>query len=107
MGSSKDGKPRLVKIVLPASRFVYTALKHAHTLRDQDSWKGVYVRKSMTPAQRELEAKMREFIRELRKKGPCDFVLYKGEVWHREDIKGRVRKTLPPSMPDFALSGNS
>ena len=111
MGSNKDNRPRLIKVVLPARRFVYDALRLTHTLHTSDNFKGVYVRKSLTQAQRDEQAKMRDFLRALKKQdSACPFVLYKDQIWHREEIKGRSRKTFPPSMPSFTApspSGNA
>ena len=84
MGSTKDGQPRLLKIVLPASRFVFATLKRSHVLKDLPEWKGIYIRKSLTQQQRAEQGRMREFLRELRKgDSNCPFVLYRDAIWHR------------------------
>jgi len=83
MGVKKDGGPRLTKVVLAASQQQKTVLVAAKKLKASTSFKGVFVRPSMTPAERDEDYRLRQQLRELRQAGRR--VIIKG--WPGEERK--------------------
>lgn len=53
MGIPGQGRPRLVKVVLPASRFQREAVRRAPRLRFFPPQKGIYLRPSLTKEERD------------------------------------------------------
>lgn len=97
MGKRSD-HPRLLKLVMPSRSFLLTALKNANKLRGNSEFQGIFIRKSMSKEERVKHGEMRACLKDLRAKDPSSkFVIYRGEIWHKDDIKSRVRKQLPNS----------
>ncbi|EYB92492.1 hypothetical protein Y032_0193g1395 [Ancylostoma ceylanicum] len=63
MGTYNETRPRLVKVVLPSRSHWLKALANAHALRRTD-YRNVYVRKSMTAAERARDYELRQQARE-------------------------------------------
>ena len=97
MGKLGGAHPRLVKVVLPSRQFVYQALRNATKLKEAGNHRSVFIRKSMTREQREELAAKREQLRELRQieGDACRWVLYRDELWLRDEIPSRKRTTIP------------
>ena len=97
VSTSSPPIPRLIKVVLPARAHVFKALSSARVLRTLPQFPKVYVRKSMTLEERQRDASLRASLRDLRQADAnCPFVVYRGELWSREEIKTGRRTTLPP-----------
>ena len=97
--SASPPLPRLLKVVLPSRSHALRSLSLARSLRSHPQFDGIYIRRSMTLEERKLHSSLRDHLRQLRQAdSSCPFVLYRGELWHREEIKTKTRTTLPPSM---------
>ena len=94
---NEDGKPRLIKVVLPASTFYRKALKNASKLKGMHEYEKVFIRKSMTKEERAAFAEERKTMYQLRllHGKDCPFVLYRDQVWLRSEIKSGKRSTIP------------
>lgn len=89
MGLFTEGKKRLIKCVLPSERFFIQALRNAPTLRSITGFDQIYVRKSMTRAEREQDRALRERAREINLRehnGSKVYVVYRNQVVKRSDI---------------------
>ncbi|KAG5640404.1 hypothetical protein DXG03_008782 [Asterophora parasitica] len=96
MGKQSLDRPRLLKLVMPARSFVFTALKNATKLRGNSDFEGIYIRQSMTREELSRHQEMRATVRDLRAKDSASpFVVYRGEIWHKGDIPSRVRSRFP------------
>ena len=63
--SGKPQHPRPLKVLLPASAFQRTLLRHARSIRLAEArFNSVWIRPSLTKEQREQEFKLREDVRE-------------------------------------------
>lgn len=86
MGKYNDLKPRLVKIVLPSRTHWALALSNAHLLR-RTQFANIYVRKSMTSAERAREYELRQQARSRNEgKQSREWVVYRGELVHVSNI---------------------
>lgn len=63
MGNPKNDKPRLVKVVLPSSYYKSDCLKNAKKLKTSE-FTGVFIRPSMTKAERDADFLLRQQLRE-------------------------------------------
>lgn len=63
MGRVAQNKPRLVKVVLPSSKFQRLAVRRAPRLRSSTTQKGVYLRPSLTWEERMHRRELRQFSR--------------------------------------------
>ncbi|EYC26775.1 hypothetical protein Y032_0010g956 [Ancylostoma ceylanicum] len=66
LGTLKQGVPRLLKIVFPATVFQRTALRNARHLRNSAKFRNVYVRPSLTAEERRIAFALRQQRRHLR-----------------------------------------
>lgn len=98
LGKVKINKPRLIKVVLCTSSMQRTVLSNAKTLKQHDEYKGVYVRKSMTPSELEESNKKRAELRWLRNQD-ARWVIFRNCFWIRDEISSGVRKTVTPQIP--------
>ena len=69
MGPKNHAKPRLLKVVLVSSAHQKNALRSAKNLKGLDSYKGVFLRPSLTPVQQKREYELRQELRGLRDAG--------------------------------------
>ncbi|KAK6044864.1 endonuclease/exonuclease/phosphatase family protein, partial [Cooperia oncophora] len=67
LGKLADSRPRLVKLVLPSRSHWATALSNSRLLRDSE-FANVYIRKSMTPAERKRDYELRTECKERNKR---------------------------------------
>ncbi|KAK6060387.1 hypothetical protein COOONC_01955, partial [Cooperia oncophora] len=67
LGKLADSLPRLVKLVLPSRSHWATALSNSRLLRDSE-FANVYIRKSMTPAERKRDYELRTECKERNKR---------------------------------------
>ncbi|XGW28444.1 hypothetical protein V3C99_008312 [Haemonchus contortus] len=80
MGMYNESKNRLVKVMLPSRSHWRRVLANAHLLR-QSGMSEVFIRRSMSPEEREKEAKLRQEAHERNKAANRrDWVVYKGEL---------------------------
>lgn len=98
LGKLIPNKPRLVKVVFCTSSMQRSVLINAKTLKQHDEYKGVFVRKSMTPSELEASNKKRAELRWLRHQD-SRWVIYRENFWIRDEISSGVRKTVTPSIP--------
>lgn len=75
--------PALLKVIFPSSLIQRNVLKHARNLRNStvESIKNcVYIRPSLTAEERQIDANLREKVRQLRKHGNMEYVVYKSQI---------------------------
>lgn len=84
MGQKSEGRNRLTKVVLATSAQQRTVMTAAKKLKNSAAFKGVFLRPSMTPAQRDEDAKLRKELYERRQKG--EFVIIKGWPGQKREI---------------------
>lgn len=102
-----DGKPRLVKVVLPSPSLVYKALSGAKNLKSVEQYKSVYVRKSLSQQELAHVRTMRAQLATIRKDDPAStFVIYRDEIWKKEEIESGTRVTVPPTPKALTVQGN-
>lgn len=92
MGTSSDGRPRLVKCIFSSRRFQLETLSRSSRLRTSAAFKTVFVRKSMTREQRAKESELRRRAHDLNTQefgGKRLYVVYKGEITKTTDIESR------------------
>ncbi|VDL74445.1 unnamed protein product [Nippostrongylus brasiliensis] len=91
MGAVKEGRPRLVKVVLPSTSHWRRVLANSHKLRTS-SFHRVSIRRSMTREERERESVLRLECKkrneELKKRA---WVVYKGELREVQDLPNAER----------------
>uniref|UniRef100_W6NMH4 Uncharacterized protein n=1 Tax=Haemonchus contortus TaxID=6289 RepID=W6NMH4_HAECO len=86
MGKPNDARPRLVKVMLPSRSHWITALTKSHCLRSA-GFSNVYVRKSMTAAERKHEFELREECRARNKQlSKRIWVVYRGEIRRVDEL---------------------
>ncbi|EYC04637.1 hypothetical protein Y032_0086g1901 [Ancylostoma ceylanicum] len=86
LGKFENSKPRLVKVVLPSKTHWTTALRNARLLR-RSEFSNVFVRMSMTKAERARDYDLRQQARERnRGKAVREWFVYKGELKHMSDL---------------------
>ncbi|WKX95333.1 hypothetical protein Q1695_012074 [Nippostrongylus brasiliensis] len=89
-GPLNDTKtPRLVKCVFSSHRFFFDVLKNAKRLRALPEFRDIFIRRSMTPAERQKDRELRLQARQLNKSefnGERVYVVYKEQVIKRSDI---------------------
>ncbi|EYC29009.1 hypothetical protein Y032_0007g3543 [Ancylostoma ceylanicum] len=90
LGVLKQGVPRLLKIVFPASVFQRTALRNARRLRDSAKFRNVYVRPSLTAEERRIAFALRQQRRHLRESTGGSYRVVSNGIF---DIKNN--KTIP------------
>ncbi|KAK6030142.1 hypothetical protein OSTOST_03733 [Ostertagia ostertagi] len=96
---SRGSHPRLTKVVLPSKSHWLTALRNSHRLRNSDL-SDIFVRRSMTPAERDREKKLRQECKarndQLKSRV---WVVYRGELWRSDEItKSQVTVSAQPSQ---------
>nr|CDJ82952.1 unnamed protein product [Haemonchus contortus] len=86
MGKPDPKRPRLVKVVLPASSHWRTALANARLLRNA-GFPSVFIRKSMTLEERQRDFMLRQLARD-RNKGLSskEWVVYKDQLVHIKNL---------------------
>ncbi|EYB87365.1 hypothetical protein Y032_0264g615 [Ancylostoma ceylanicum] len=90
MGRRDDNKPRLTKVILPSRSQYFTVLGRARLLRDMAEFKHIYVRASLTEAERRRDFDLRMQARERNQAlGRKEFVVYRGEIVKISDIPAR------------------
>ncbi|KIH56949.1 hypothetical protein ANCDUO_12868 [Ancylostoma duodenale] len=95
LGVVSDGKPRLIKCVLPSQRFYFVALRNARSLRSVSGFDHIYVRRSMSREEREKDKHKRRQAQELNEKnhgGNRVFVVYGNQVVKASDIP-KIKKS--------------
>lgn len=94
MGKAEQGKPRLLKVVLPTRGHLLTALKNSKSLNSRVTH--VNIRPSYTAEQRREINAMLTWLRLQRQADPhCPFVLYREELWDKRDIQRGTRINIP------------
>ncbi|EYC16424.1 hypothetical protein Y032_0033g2651 [Ancylostoma ceylanicum] len=89
MGALTEGKPRLIKCVLPSAQFYSVALRNARSLRSISGFDHIFVRRSMTREEREKDRDLRRQVRELNDKdhhGNRVFVVYRNQIVKASEI---------------------
>lgn len=95
MGEPDSSRPRLVKLVLPSRSHWITALTNSHRLR-ASSLPTVFVRKSLTSAERTLEKQLRlECKKRNDQLNSRVWVVYRGELRRAEELP-KSRKSGNP-----------
>ena len=69
VGPKKDGKPRLLKVVLVSHSHQKNILRKAKNLRENKQFENVYIRPSLTPEQQKNEYDLRQELRALKSIG--------------------------------------
>ncbi|KAK6033162.1 hypothetical protein OSTOST_00625 [Ostertagia ostertagi] len=89
MGKMDPKRPRLVKIVLPATSHWRTALANARLLRSA-GFPQVYIRKSMTLGERQRDFELRQIARD-RNKGSTvkQWVVYRDQLMRVTDLPSK------------------
>ncbi|XGW28740.1 hypothetical protein V3C99_008492 [Haemonchus contortus] len=97
MGKPDSSRPRLVKLVLPSKTHWITALTNSHRLRTS-SFSTVFVRKSLTPAERTLDKQLRLECRKRNDQlNSRVWVVYRGELRRADELpKSRQSVNLRP-----------
>ncbi|KAL6734052.1 hypothetical protein Aduo_004635 [Ancylostoma duodenale] len=89
MGKYSETRPRLVKVVLPSRSHWSLALSKAYLLR-RTKYSNIYVRRSMTSAERKQEYELREQARVKNEgKSTREWVVYREELRHISDLPRR------------------
>lgn len=84
---SADGnsRPRLLKVHLPSSSVVKSVLGESRNLKDSEEFRGVFIRRSMTIAERKELGRLRAKCLELNQKEEAEGVKY--VVWNEHLVK--------------------
>lgn len=107
MGRITNGRPRLLKLMLPTRSMQQLILQRASKLRFDSRFNGVFIRPSLTQAQRTKEYQLREQKRQLNREG-INVVVYDGKVLPRvqadllnaqTSANAPMGQTLPPPPP--------
>ncbi|EYB88700.1 hypothetical protein Y032_0242g3402 [Ancylostoma ceylanicum] len=98
MGDLTEGKTRLIKCVLPSTKFLYKALRNAPTLRSLSGFDRIYIMRSMTRKEREKEKELRRQAHELnttQHNGKKVYAVYRSQIAKAADIpKHPIQKTF-------------
>ena len=95
-----DGKPRLLRVRMENPSLVFKILSGAKTLKNNVVYKAVFIRKSMSSQERQDDKEMRAQLKTIRSDDPTStFVIYRGQLWKKEEISSGTRVTVPPSLP--------
>ncbi|KIH58635.1 hypothetical protein ANCDUO_11155 [Ancylostoma duodenale] len=92
MGDVAKSKARLIKCVLPSERFFFKALRNAQALQNLAGFDRVYIRRSMTREEREMEKELRRQAHDLnlnQHNGSKVYVVYRGQLVKDADIPKR------------------
>lgn len=90
MGKPNDGRPRLVKLVLPSTSHWKQALSNSFRLRHTPGFSNVFVRKSLTEPERRKEFELRQECRERNNQlGKRVWVVFRGEIRRIDDLPKR------------------
>lgn len=99
MGRVSNNKNRLVKVVFPSRTHWHQALRNSHRLRNSE-FSGIFVRRSMTPAEWAKEKELRnEAMERNRAAGSKTWVVYRSELRRVEDLVPRNRAFLGRTEP--------
>ncbi|KIH65078.1 hypothetical protein ANCDUO_04601 [Ancylostoma duodenale] len=108
MGTYNETRPRLVKVVLPSRSHWAKALANAHVLSHID-YRNVYVRKSMTAAERARDFELRQQARKENQSKPTrEWIVYKGELKHtyKHNNTQTYKHTCISDLPRKPVEGN-
>ncbi|KIH53930.1 hypothetical protein ANCDUO_15928 [Ancylostoma duodenale] len=89
MGDVATGKTRLIKCVLPSERFLFKALRNAPDLQNLAGFDRVYIRRSMTRDEREMEKELRRqahYLNLNQHNGSRVYVVYRSQLVRAADI---------------------
>ncbi|EYC17562.1 hypothetical protein Y032_0030g2137 [Ancylostoma ceylanicum] len=89
MGTLTGGKMRIIKCVFSSQKYFLEAIRKARLLRQIPGFDTVYIRRSMTKAEREKDRELRRQARELNEKefgGEKVYVVYRDRVVKACDI---------------------
>ncbi|EYC32408.1 hypothetical protein Y032_0003g1556 [Ancylostoma ceylanicum] len=89
MGTFTDGKTRIIKCVFSSQKYFFEAIKKARILRQLPGFNSVYIRRSMTKAEREADKELRREARERNEKecgGEKVYVVYRDKVVKAREI---------------------
>lgn len=104
MGKQTPDRPRLLKVLLPSRSHLLNTLSVARNLRSLSEFPNVYIRKSMTANERAAFTSLRAHLKSLRESNPnCPYVIYRDQIWHKDDIKGKQRIQLPPDQGNESI----
>ncbi|VDL82854.1 unnamed protein product [Nippostrongylus brasiliensis] len=87
MGKPTDSRPRLVKLLLPSRSHWKTALSNSYRLRSNPNFSNVFIRKSLTEAERKKEYELRQECRARNKQQNRKvWVVYHGELRRIDEL---------------------
>ncbi|KAK6009736.1 hypothetical protein OSTOST_25307 [Ostertagia ostertagi] len=93
LGKREPGKNRLVKCVFSSRKQFFEILKNSRLLRNNPSFKDIFIRRSMTPSEIENERKLRARAKELNDANPGGeriFVVFRQQVVKKSEIPGII-----------------
>ncbi|KAL6743105.1 hypothetical protein Aduo_016185 [Ancylostoma duodenale] len=97
MGTLTDGRARLIKCVFPSQTHFFGAMKKARLLRQLPDFERVYIRRSTTQSERELDRELRRQARELNDKEHAGEKVY--AVYRKKVVKVRDIPSIKASHP--------
>ena len=86
IGRLRSDRKRLLQIVCNSEEQKFELLRKAKHLRNSQHYNSVYIKNDLTLFERDLQRKMKEDVKERRKKGE-DAVIYRNQVVLRSQIK--------------------
>ena len=86
IGQPKSNGVRLLRVIGFDEDERNKILRKAKSLRDKDSFRGIYVNPDLTPTQQREAKKMRDELKERRKNGE-EVVIYRGKITLKSEIK--------------------
>ncbi|KAK6033388.1 hypothetical protein OSTOST_00388 [Ostertagia ostertagi] len=108
-GKKEAGKSRLIKCVFSSRRFYFDTLKNARLLRSIPEFKNVFIRRSMTPSEIDMDKQLRARAKDLNQgmpNGEKVYVVFRQQVVKKSDIPGILsqikklkRKHVNPQLP--------
>ncbi|EYC13523.1 hypothetical protein Y032_0043g763 [Ancylostoma ceylanicum] len=96
LGSINSSSPRLIKCVFSSKRYYLEALRKARLLRGIPDCSEIYIRRSMTRAERENDKALRQKAREMNKKefnGNKVYVVYRDSIVKASEIP-KIKESL-------------
>ncbi|EYB91019.1 hypothetical protein Y032_0211g2193 [Ancylostoma ceylanicum] len=96
LGSINSNSPRLIKCIFSSKRYYLEALRKARLLQGIPDCSEIYIRRSMTRAERENDKALRQKAREMNKKefnGNKVYVVYRDSIVKASEIP-KIKESL-------------